>query len=305
MFMRMTGRSRAWSCRVGLVVAAVAAQRESSSARGMAAQVAETFEVASIRPVEEPRFRRALTSTFPGGRFEAANASVHDLIWYAYGLQRPQAIEGGPSWVSTDRFDVTAKAEHDPGPSAPGAIGPMQRMVQRLLAERFDLGIHVESRILGGRALVLARSDGRLGLQLHPSTLDCAAEDAAWMTKILAGENPQALEEGVRTCSIISTNGHMQAAGHTMSQFARALSLRTRETIVDQTGLTGPFVIDMTAAPSIVPPQVRAEMLARGHQFEQPTLDDALREQLGLKLDRARVEAHVIVIDRVERPTAN
>ena len=90
-----------------------------------------------------------------------------------------------------------------------------------------------------------------------------------------------------------------------MSQFARALSLWTRETVVDQTGLTGPFVIDMTAAPSIVPPQVRAEMLARGQQFEQPTLDVALREQLGLKLDRAQVEAQVIVIDRVERPTAN
>ena len=110
----------------------------------------------------------------PGGRFTATNIPLRGLIRQAYQLQEFQIV-GAPDWTNNERFDIVAKAEGDVGRGLPGTVGPMQMMMQNLLAERFKLVSHRESRELPIYALVLARSDGKLGTQLRPSTVDCTA----------------------------------------------------------------------------------------------------------------------------------
>jgi uncharacterized protein (TIGR03435 family) len=267
-----------------------------------------TFDVASVRVVETPRFRAAVVRSLPGGRFEASNATVVDVIRYAFGLSRTDLIEGGPSWVRMDRYDISATSTVDPGaPSATtsdstGVAGPVQRRVQRLLDDRFSLSVRLETRSRPGRVLTMARTDGRLGPQLQPSTLDCEATEAARIGRIISGENANAPENQPDAClGVISTNGKMRMVGHTMERLAGILSnMLSGEPVIDRTGLKGPYVIELTAAP----PYVRPEFADAASQLGPP-LDVALTEQLGLKLERRSIDVEVIVIDRVEHPTPN
>src|SRR6186997_1745760 len=111
----------------------------------------------------------------PGGRIVVTNQPLRRLITFAYGLQ-PQQLAGGPSWLDTDRFDITAQAEGNISPTPPGGPpGPAQLMMQRLLAERFGLVVHTESRELPVYALTLARSDRRLGPGIKAADRDCLA----------------------------------------------------------------------------------------------------------------------------------
>jgi len=268
---------------------------------------ATTFDVASVRVVETPRFRAALVRSLPGGRFEAANATVVDLIRYAFGLSRTDLVEGGPSWVRMDRYDISARSTVDAGGASATNAGStgvrqVQRMVQRLLADRFNLSVRFEKRTRPGRVLTMARSDGRVGPQLQSSTLDCEATEAARIGRISAGENANAPENQPDTCvGIISTNGKTRVVGHTMERFAAVLSnMLSGEPVIDRTGLKGPYVIELTAAPSYVRPEFAEAASQLG-----PPLDVALTEQLGLKLERRSIDVEVIVIDRVEHPTPN
>jgi hypothetical protein len=113
------------------------------------------FEVASIKANRSRDARSALMPQ-PGGRLTATNVTVAELIRFAYDLPAFQ-VTGGPDWLGSDRFDVIAKAEGDP-PSAQKRL-----MLRRLLAERFNLIAHTETRELSLYALVLARTDRKIG----------------------------------------------------------------------------------------------------------------------------------------------
>jgi uncharacterized protein (TIGR03435 family) len=264
------------------------------------------FEVASIRALEKPRFQAALVRSLPGGRFEASNATVIDLIRFAFGLSRTEVVEGGPAWVRADRYDVSATSTLNSGEKPavssgpPDRIGPIQQMVQRLLADRFNLSVRLEARSRPGRVLVLARRDGRLGPHLKPSALDCAAEQAARTNQIRAGDNPNDPQDSLQECVVSTTNGKTKLAGHSMADLAAFLSaILAGEPVRDRTGLKGPFVIELTAAPN-VPAKYAEEASRLG-----PSLDVALTEQLGLKLERQSIDVNVIVVDRVDRPSPN
>jgi len=139
-----------------------------------------TFEVASVKP-NNSGDGRVFVQNQPG-RFTATNVTLRLLIRNAYQLQDFQ-ISGGPSWLGSDHFDIEAKiggtvqaplvAEQRSGPT------PLQLMIRSLLAERFKLTVHSETKELPIYALVVARSDGRLGPDLHRSETDCAALTAA------------------------------------------------------------------------------------------------------------------------------
>jgi uncharacterized protein (TIGR03435 family) len=176
-------------------------------------------------------------------------------------------------------------------------------MVQRLLADRFNLIVHVEKKRAQGRRLVLDRSDGRLGPSLRTSTIDCAADDAARLQRIAEGGDTAAPENQPGKCNITAVNGRVQAVGQTMDRFASFLSTAFRETIVDKTGLSGPFAIELHYAP-YVPPHLQAEVDELKGDFGPP-IEVALREQLGLRLEPTEIEVNNIVIDHVERPSAN
>ena len=241
----------------------------------------------------------------PGGRLVVVNQPLRQLITLAYGLQ-PQQLAGGPSWLDTDRFDITAQAEGNVSPSPPGGPpGPAQQMLQRLLEERFGLVVHTESRELPVYALTVVRRDGQLGPNIKPADRDCLA----LMTQAPGGVPVQAprLPDGRPGCGVLRNNatGKVLAGGTTMTMLAvTMLTGPAGRIVVDQTGLTGAYDFDlefaMDAAPGAAPAPDAATPVS-----DRPSLFTALEEQLGLKLQPTRAPITVTVIDRVTPPTEN
>ena len=122
---------------------------------------APAFEAATIKP-SDPAAQGGNIRRQPGGRFSTSNMPLRELVRFAYQVQDFQ-LEGVPSWASTERFDIIAKAEGDPPPVLPGT-GPDQLMLmlRTLLAERFQLKLHNETKEMPIYALVRLRPD-RLG----------------------------------------------------------------------------------------------------------------------------------------------
>src|SRR4051794_30265187 len=139
------------------------------------------FEVAAIKPNNSGDGR--VFFQMQPGRMTMTNVTLKLLIRQAYQLQDFQ-ITGGPGWLTSDHFDVNAKMPEGfvptPGPPEAGSgPGPVQLMMRALLAERFKLGVHNETRESPIYALIVARSDGKLGPSLKKSDTDCAAQFAA------------------------------------------------------------------------------------------------------------------------------
>src|ERR1700722_460183 len=125
------------------------------------------FDVASIKPNGAPR---GATNTFlSGGRYVGTTVTLRRLIGLAYQPLLGQQIVGGPAWINTDLYDITAKAEGNP------TADTLRLMLQGLLADRFKLRTHMETRAMPVFALGLARSDGKVGSSLTPGTVDCSA----------------------------------------------------------------------------------------------------------------------------------
>ena len=125
------------------------------------------FEVASIKPNPTGRDGPTRTQILPGGRFVATNISLRLLIGQTYRVSDRRLI-GGPSWIESAHFDINAKADGELFPS--GGVRPLDSAVQALLADRFKLVVHHESRQLPIYALVVRRSDGKLGPNLTSSS---------------------------------------------------------------------------------------------------------------------------------------
>ena len=125
-----------------------------------AQQSVPTFDVASVKPQEEPMSvtyaAAAAPRLRPGGVFSASHATVSALILYAYNLQ-PFQLTGGPDWARRDHFEISARAAAD------ASAEQVRRMVQALLEERFKLVVHTEQRDIRFQALVPARPGGGLG----------------------------------------------------------------------------------------------------------------------------------------------
>ena len=265
------------------------------------------FEVASVKPNKsgENFIRFGLQ---PGGRFTAQNVPARELIRFAYNVQ-PFQIEGGPGWLSSDRFDVTAKAEGELPNVGPGQSGPVQQMMQNLLADRFKLKVHRESKEMPIYALVLARSDGKLGKQIEPSTTDCAAmrgRGAGPGRGGPGGPPPAPPQPGERPqCGMFMGFGSVGAGDVPLEQLAQLLSGRVQRIVVDKTGLTGRYSFNMEFTPDQMPPPGAAPP---GVQLpavnpDGPSIFTALQEQLGLKLESTRGPVETLVIDSIEQPT--
>src|SRR4051812_19155855 len=136
------------------------------------AQAPLAFDVASIKPNNSGAVGEQVRFYPPSGRVQMTNVTVKRLIQNAYQLQ-DQQIAGGPDWLSSAHFDIVANSEI-------ANLSPMDRwtMVKALLADRFKLKMHTEPRELPVFALILARSDGRIGGQLRKSETACTAPTA-------------------------------------------------------------------------------------------------------------------------------
>jgi uncharacterized protein (TIGR03435 family) len=224
----------------------------------------------------------------PGIGFEAGNVTPRDLILFAYDLQRPYLIDL-PGWAENERFDIVARAGGvAQTPSAGGNVEWL--MLRKLLEDRFKLTAHAETREMQGYALVMARRDGRLGPQLRRSQVDCTSTPPV---------PPAAKGGGQPQCARRNGPGFTAAVGQPISAFLFFLVGQVQRAVIDRTGLTGTWDIELTfstdgtAAPATTP------------QDSGPSLFTALQEQLGLRLEPSIGPVQVLVIDRIERPTEN
>ena len=242
---------------------------------------AQVFEVASVKPNKSGTTAVSFRLQ-PGGQLNALNVTVRDLIRFAYAVQ-PFQIEGGPGWTGSDRFDVVAKVAGEIVPQPPGQVGPVQVMLQNLLAERFALKVRRETKEGPVYALAHARADRQLAKQVTPSTVDCAA-----LLRARTGPSPQ--------CRISSAGpGTISGRDASFSQLAQLLSGQVQRLVIDKTGLPGvhswdlQFAPDQTPAPGAVAPAVIDP--------DRPSLFTALQEQLGLKLESQRAPLEMLIVD--------
>ena len=251
------------------------------------------FEVASVK---QNKTGGASVLGQTGGRFTATNVTVRELARIAYGTAGPledTRVVGGPGWTGSERYDVLAKI---PGNSPPQLVA---QMLRSLLAERFQLVVHTESRNLPIYALVMARADGKLGPQLRP-VQDCGPSGAASAAPSL----PRAALCGGR-----GSSGHLMFGGIPLSMGLAAngwLLREVRRIVVDRTGLTGAFegTLDWTPTDSVEPSN-QLDALSPPPPPDGASIFTALQEQLGLKLAASTAPVEVIVIDKIEHPTAN
>ena len=262
-----------------------------------------TFDVASIKVRTTPPAPGSVRIQPSPDRYDRINISLRDLILDAYELQ-PYQLTGGPDWIiDAARFDVAAKASFAPSREQ------MVLMVQRLLAERFALRVHHETREMPTFVLRLARNDGQLGSQIKRTMVDCEAIKAERATKgatpppTVSGPDNQPIcgtRVSVRHLSPGRTTMRFQGSGVTSGELATWLSRNVPRMVVDRTGLMGAYDVDLSfnqddgmavAAPSSADDAVSAFT--------------ALQEQLGLKLESSNGPVDVLVIDQAQYPTQN
>ncbi|MGH9239545.1 MAG: TIGR03435 family protein [Vicinamibacterales bacterium] len=241
------------------------------------------FEVASVKPNKS-----AETGGFiqrrPGGNFSVGNQTLRTLITFAYGLQGFQLI-GGPDWIGTERFDIVAKAATDIPPTPFGGVAPESLMLRALLEDRFRLAMHRETREMPIYALVVARSDGRLGPQIRRPTSDFCAQ----RFKEAAKAAPPPMGTGP-ICGIQGNNEGLRAGAFPIGSFTNFLSSQTSRIVVDRTGLTGGWDFELKWSPPNSP----------SPDPDRPSIFTALEEQLGLRLEPTTGPVEVLAIDRVE-----
>lgn len=260
------------------------------------APASPTFEVASVKPVKrEVPLPKPLNCTFPArGRF----TGFGDLRWLvacAYGIPAArdrQQIVGAPKWVDDELFEIEAKSSADDTPAFTVPQGLL--MVRTLLADRFKLAVHRETKEEPTYALVMARRDGRLGPQLHQTAPDCAA----WIAGGRSGAPPPV--PGDLPCGRQAVSAFaFRSTAMTLSQLANLLSPRVERPVQDQTFLTGTFALDLQWRPEQDAPNA-------GLPDSLPTsIFTALQEQLGLKLESTKGAVDLLVIDHVEHPIEN
>ncbi len=237
-------------------------------------------------------------ATFPT-RFSAVNASLRLLLRYAYGLPDFRMI-GGPDWMDTARFDIEGAA---------GGIVPfdqLRAMTRTLLEERFKLRAHMETRELPTYDLVLARRDGKLGNQITPSGTECLPITPPAGFPPPPPPPPGGAPRDGPGCGSMLGAGAISGRKMTIERLLTTLSPYVNRVIVDRTNLSGFFDLDLRWLPDLTPfnagPGLAPPPIADPNA---PPLFTALSEQLGLKLESSRGPVEVLVIEGVEKPSAD
>jgi uncharacterized protein (TIGR03435 family) len=273
-------------------------------AGGMAvAQTAEdtlTFEIASVKqsgPASVRNFEGGPGTKDPG-RYTATSAVLRDLLFAAYRVRGDFSEQiSGPAWIDTEKYDVAI--EIPPGTTKE----QFQRMLQNLLAERFQVAIHHETKVFPIYELVVAKNGPKLnasvensGIAGEPPSKGLRPVDRDGFPVLPAGHANIAARFGPGTVA------HWIAHQQAMEEFARMLNqpLAAGRKVIDKTGLTGKYDFKLFYQFEVLgkPPSDSDE--------PAPTLDRALQQQLGLKLVDAKAPFDVVVVDHAERvPTEN
>jgi len=268
------------------------------------------FEAASVKPNNSTPLGRRFG--VPGDRFVATNETLWTLIAVAYGepgfLPQPLAnyqIAGGPNWINSDRFDVEAKAAGDVVRGIEGTRRK-QLMLQTLLAQRFKLAVHHETRDMPVYAVVPARRDRTLGPKLRQMDVDCAAlrhspnyrPGPVFGTPAFDPANHDVCGSGVSVEGILK-------GGMTMADMAVTISRWMDKAVLDRTGLTGTFDVELQFSSEGLPGVPGPPPGVERPPNDNPSIFTAVQEQLGLKLESTRGPVDILVIDHAEKPTEN
>ena len=224
--------------------------------------------------------------------FVATNINLTSLLMNAYGI-RPELMSGLPGWANSTRFDVNAKVS-DPDIDALKKLTPEQKRTQRqaqmlaLLADRFHLQAHIETKTLPVYDLVIAKGGPKLK---ENTALPSQPTDAPG-----PGKPPANMKPG----SMWISNSQMTAVGIPTSNLAANLAFRVERNVIDKTGLTGKYDFTLKWRPTELEGKADAST-----DNDAPDLFAALQEQLGLKLEPSKGPVDTLVIDHVELPTEN
>jgi uncharacterized protein (TIGR03435 family) len=277
---------------------------------------APRFEVATVRRDLEspgPTAGQARYVEVRGNRVWSRNSTLRELIRAAYNLQYlPRSfVAGGPTWIDSEVYVVEAVALEPFGPVEVLQTMPPDAaaMLRALLADRFKLQMRNETREAPLYELVVERDDGRLGPNLAVSDAPCispfalvdlgtttggfapAGDDRPWFCPVQIGPGPDGYPRMVMR--------HVE-----ISDLALFLGLFPNPAldrpIVDRTGLTDYYDLEIVWQDDTLSAS-STDIVERAH----PTLPGALRQQLGLRLERVRGPVEILVIDQVERPSEN
>jgi uncharacterized protein (TIGR03435 family) len=247
------------------------------------------FETASLKPAALHSIRNFVGG--PGsknpGQISYTNASLEELLLRAYGLEEAQRISG-PDWLGDQRYDLVAKLP------AETTKEQLQKMLQRLLAEKLKVQIHHESKDVPAYDLVVAEGGLKLkpGEALDPARLEFSSQRGNYPT----------IPDGVPAMAIAMDSGRARLRSRQEPPFvlAKVLSGPAGRPIVDKTGVTAryDFVLDfdLRLAAGQAPKQAAAPL-----DDPAPSLFDAVQQQLGLKLVESKTAVDIVVVDRAEK----
>jgi uncharacterized protein (TIGR03435 family) len=259
-----------------LVCAAIAAAVTMNAPHLPAQSTPLSFEAATVKPAQNsgPMAPVGIRGT-PGGRLSTMNTTLKMLVTFAYNVRDGQ-VSGGPPWMDSDRFDIEAKPETTATPDQ------VRLMMQTLLADRFNLKIHRESKEMNVYALTVAKGGPKMKLNDN--------------------------QDDVRPQMRMSP-GAISATAGTIELLLQPLSRFVGRNVVDKTGLTGRYDFELKWTPD--PGMGFAGGPGPGGAGPPPpdpngpSLFTAIQEQLGLKLDAQKSAIDTIVIDSAGKPSEN
>ena len=242
-----------------------------------------TFEAASIKAaqLDKSSLEGQRGVAFSPGSLTMRSATLRTIILTAYDVKDHQI--SGPSSLDSERYDIVARA------AGPATDREMRPMLQALLQDRFKLQSHRETREMP----VFILTAGKGGVRLRPSTTECIRFDPNVPVRPRAAD-----EKPVPFCNnIISGRGAIMrwtAQNIDVFQLVGALSSSVGRQVIDKTGFTGHFDLNLEYSPDPAPADAPA-----------PPLITVLEQDLGLKLDSGKGPVEVLVIDHIERPSEN
>jgi uncharacterized protein (TIGR03435 family) len=247
------------------------------------------FDVAVIRPSKDSA--GAMIGAAPDG-FVCENTNLLDLIGNAYGIKQDQIL-GGPSWLRDKKFDIHAKvSDDDIHLLSTLTLSQRRYMLQPLLADRFGLKVHVDSKILPVYELDVAKGGSKL--KEVPAV---AAPDT---------DNGAPVDISKRPGSSTSRPGMLIGNGITIGSLINQLSAYTHRPIVDKTGLLGKYDINLKWTPDEQLAAQRNEGADNGSDAAfSPSFFTAIQEQLGLRFVPSKGPVMVLVVDHADLPTDN
>jgi len=234
------------------------------------------FDVASVKPASPSDTRGATFEFTPGGGLKITNGTLRGIIETAYNIRDFQIV-GGAGWLNSDRYTISARS----APGAPSDIPQTRVKLQAVLAQRFQLRVHRETRELQIYALVVAKGGPKLL--------------SAWVS---TGEQT--------VMGIRAECGRMTGTMASMTNLRIYLERQLNRPVVDQTDLPGKYNFEFDWTPDAGPcPRPAGTDGVAADSSDGPSLFTALQEKLGLKLESTKGPVEVIVVDHAEKADDN